>query len=444
MSAFNMLDMCVHYIARRHHMLTDMHVDILDKVWDLYESQELPPLPPSPPPERQHVHFEEHERHDKEERPKHPARPQWPSHRCLDEQVWECGMRVLPEQKDPHQDDCDCSICSYEDAQQEREEEERKWEQYYLNLQDEQRRKWREEEERQWKLDTLWRQVPQSAPVSASMQHQETCGCDTCESQDRRRVEEQQEQYEQEQQLPCCSDYLRSCDADGCTYECAAACGSSEPVIDLTCEKASCEYGCDCTHAPVGSAYPLPPIESCLYGCAFSCGAKQGEDCKAEFDAEGDQIPPLVASVLQAAVESDDEMPPLIHIGSRSEPKGWSTPQHTQSVTAPPAPKKAPKAKPIFPYNHHLWPSPRAKVLVRAMLGRRAKDVLNVETLTHEACMRYLAKHYGLSEEQLLKTSIFELHNPERIAWTRDSPKPYMSLPKICGCCYCRDGRHRW
>jgi hypothetical protein len=59
MSAREMLDMCVHYIALRHHMLTQEHVDILDEVWGFYE--EYPPLPPSPPPERQ-VFREKHKR----------------------------------------------------------------------------------------------------------------------------------------------------------------------------------------------------------------------------------------------------------------------------------------------------------------------------------------------------------------------------------------------
>lgn len=349
MSAFNMLDMCVHYIARRHHLLTDVHVEILDKIWDMYEPS-MPPLPPSPPPERQHVRFD-YERPDNEQKMS----------------SWPC---------DPY---------------------------HY-------------EEEREMEADALWYQIPQGVPVSDSIQQE---------------YEREYEEYEQ--QLPCCSDYLRRS-----AYE------SEEPVIDLTCDKASCEYGCDSKHESSDAAYTLPPIESCLYGCAFSCGATQGQDCIAEFDAEGNQLPPVVASVVQAAIESDDEMPPLIDIGSRSAPKGWSTPQKTQIVTDPPAPTKAPKAKSIFPYNHHLWPSPRAKVLVRSLLGRRAKDVLNVETLTHDACMRYLARHYGLSDELLLKTSIFELHNPERVAWTRDSPKPYMSLPPICGCCYCRNGHHRW
>jgi len=59
MSAREMLDMCVHYIAQRHHMLTQEHVDMLDEVWGLYE--EYPPLPPSPPPEAE-VFREKHKK----------------------------------------------------------------------------------------------------------------------------------------------------------------------------------------------------------------------------------------------------------------------------------------------------------------------------------------------------------------------------------------------
>jgi len=59
MSAREMLDICVRYIAQRHHMLTQEHVDILDEVWGLYE--DYPPLPPSPPPEAE-VLREKHKR----------------------------------------------------------------------------------------------------------------------------------------------------------------------------------------------------------------------------------------------------------------------------------------------------------------------------------------------------------------------------------------------
>ena len=89
-----MLDMCVRYIARRHQMLTEQHVEILDGIWELYEPQEFPILPPSPPPERQHIHFEEdEERPDKEERPKQPSRQsaQWPCDVCCGPNVWDCG-----------------------------------------------------------------------------------------------------------------------------------------------------------------------------------------------------------------------------------------------------------------------------------------------------------------------------------------------------------------
>ena len=471
-----MLDMCVYYIARRHHMLTDEHVSILDEIWDMYEPS-LPPLPPSPPPERQHVHFEEEyeDLPDKEERSKFPAnlkrrrRDEWPCDRCIDQEVWECGQCVLPEQQEQdeeHQDDCDCSVCSYEDAQEDLEWQEKrratladfatlqKEAEYQAQLREEaeeQAEYYREQREEA----ALWRQIPQGAPVSQSFEHQETCGCDTCEWQDRRRQEEEQVQWrwrelsEREPQEDCpvprCSDYLNSCDADRCTYECGAACGSAppvEPVIDLTCDKASCEYGCDCTHEPVGTAYPLPPIESCLYGCTYNCGAKPGEDCTAQFDAEGNQLPPVVQSVVDAAIDSEDEMPPLVRIGARPTPKGWFNPEEdteneTEIVdTVPQSVANPPKAKPLFPYNHPVWPSPRAKALVRSMIrtGKTSIDAIRyainepMKGLTHDICMRYLAKYYSLSHEKLLETSIYKLHNP-------DPRTPYWYL---CRCVFCK------
>ena len=492
-----MLDMCVHYIARRHHMLTDEHVEILDGVWQMYEPQELPPLPPSPPPERQHVHFVEYEQPDKEERRKVPSRQtqaEWPCDVCINQEVWECGRCVVPEQQqqeEEHQDDCDCSECEFNDAQEDDEWQEKrratladfatlqKEADYQAELRQEaedQAEYYRQQREEQ--ADALWHQIPQGAHVSQSMQHKETCGCDTCDWQDRRRAEEeaaaaeqeeqeqaqwrwrelherQQEQYEQEQQLPCCSDYLRSCDAERCTYECGEACGSSppmeQPVIDLTCDKASCEYGCDCKHEPARTAYPPPPIGSCLYGCAYSCGAQQGQDCCAQFDPEGNQLPPVVQSVVDAVIESDDYMPPLVRVGARATPNGWYNPEEdTEDETeivdvGPPQPVKTPKAKPIFPYNHPRWPSPRAKALVQWMIrkGRTSKEAVSyavkepggksIKVLTHDICMRYLAKFYNLTHEELLEKTIYQLHNP-------DKHTPYWH---ICPCSFCKGGYSR-
>ena len=383
MSAFQMLDMCVLYIARRHNMLTDRHVAILDRVWERYENS-LPPLPPSPPPERQHVRFDE-------------------------EGVAHAQEKVI-------------------------------------------RKRQRLEREEQ-QVDDLWRQVPQGEPVSASMAHQETCGCDVCDSQDRRRLEEyeaaaqanwtSQQRYEQVggEPAPCCSDYLRACDADRCTYECGEACGSAPPielaeqhVIDLTCDKESCAYGCDSSHVP------LPPIGSCLYGCSFSCGVKEGEDCRAEFDAEGNQLPPVVKAVVDAAADDEyDDMPALIP--TQSTQRVWYNPEEnaendTEIVeTVAPQP---PKAKPLFPYNHPRWPSPRAKALVQWMIrkGKTSKSAIEyalkqpIKALTHEICMRYLAKYYKLSHEKLLEKTIYLLHNP-------DPHTPYYNL---CTCSFCKAG----
>jgi hypothetical protein len=347
MSAFEMLDMCVYYIAQRHHMLTDEHVEILNRVWDLYEpslqAHEIP-LPPSPPPEREHLFFEEEH------------------------------------------------------------------------------------------LDTLWHQIPQPHLVSESMPHEEVCGCETCEWQDRQRVKEE------------------NCDADGCTYECGQACGASEPVelpetetIDLTCERPACTYGCICAEAK----NLLAPPEGCLYGCNYACGTNYGENCTAIFDINGNQVMP------------DDDMPPLVPLAAYATPRGWFNPEEdsedegyaaptvasqTEIVSSEPKP---PKEKPLFPYNHPRWPSPRAKMMVRYILGPRARQVLNVKTLTHDICMRWLAKHYRLSHEELLKTSIYKLHNPERASWngghgTWESvpgKKSYWDLPPQCRCAYCKDER---
>ena len=303
MSTKQMLDMCVRFIAQRHHLLTDEHVGLLNEVWQLYESQEMPPLPPSPPPE------------------------------CRDE-------------------------AEYERQQEEYERQEYEQQEY--------------------------------------------------------------ERQEYEQQLPPCSHYRGTCDADGCTYECAEACGSSaEP----------CGYN----------------LENCLYGCT-----------EPFCIAESNQLPPVVQSVVEAAIESDDEMPPLISFAELAAQKGWINPEaeeaepeeaeeaeeaETEIVETTPEPK-APKVQPTFPYDHYIWPSPRAKMVVRQMLGPRAREILNVKTLTHDNCMRWLAGHYRLSHQELLKTSVYKLHNRERVSWRAfPGAKSYWALPPRCVCKYCKGGR---
>jgi hypothetical protein len=292
MSASEMLDMCVRFIARRHHMLTQEHVEILNEVWELYESQEVPPLPPSPVPE--------------------------------------------------------------------------------------------------------------------------------CEEQE---------------EFPSRSEYVRTCDADGCTYECAEACGSS----------AAEAYS---SYSPQAYGSYAPPIDSCLYGCAYSCGAKQGEYCCAQFDVDGNQLPPVAQSVVNTAIDTDDEMPPLISFAELARQKGLMNPEEAEPEETEIV-ETVPKVKPTFPYDHPMWPSPRAKMMVRYILGPRAREVLNVKTLTHDICMRWLANHYRLSHEELLKTSIYKLHNPERASWngghgTWESvpgKKSYWDLPPQCRCPYCKDDR---
>ena len=56
----------------------------------------------------------------------------------------------------------------------------------------------------------------------------------------------------------------------------------------------------------------LPEKYSCLYGCSFNCGANLGEDCKAEFDAEGKQI----VFVQELAVE----LPAVVEAEALTEP----------------------------------------------------------------------------------------------------------------------------
>ena len=353
MSASQMLNMCVRYIARRHHMLTDEHVAILDDIWDLYEpldtssAQEIP-LPPSPPPECEHIYVEQQQEWSKQE------------------QEWQQQQQQQQEESQQRQ----------KEYEQQQEREWREWqEQEHEQLQEQEQRAAEHE---------LWRQTYQAKPVSASIwpppteqQWCDGCTCDTC----MRMQGMNTHGFTNPQEYQC--------SPDGCTYECGTGCGAAQPF----------------------------------------------------------ELPPVVSSVVQTAIESDDDMPALMSIGDYARPKGWYNPEETE-IVEPPQPAapqpKPPKAKPLFPYNHHLWPSPRAKVMVRFILGSRAKDVLGVDTLTHDACMSYLAKHYGLSHEQLLKTSIFELHNPERVAWTMGGPTRYMDLPPICSCCYCKGYRYRY
>jgi predicted DNA-binding protein (UPF0251 family) len=398
-----MLDMCVRYIARRHHMLTDEHVEILNEVWDLYEPSEYPVLPPSPPVERQHVHFEqqedEQERLDKEERPKRPQRPQeWPCDRCFEEDVWECGQCVYREMSEEQLE------ALKEQRAREKEQEQEALRMWIQQEQEKRERAWA----RQQEADALWSQIPQEEPVSASI------------FQDRAEAEEGCDGIE-----PCdgCSNTVKQprCDPDGCTYECGTACGSAEPperVIDLTCEREDCASGCECNYTkPQSISDMLPPIESCFYGCSFNCGASPGEPCIAQYDEEGDQLPALIR---------------IVETSPAAQPQPEPQPQ-----------PKTPKEQPLFPYNHRYWPSPRARVMVRSMLGKRAREVLGVKNLTHDACMRWLANKYGLTHEQLLATSIYELHNRERMAWKPDDPKPYWALPPFCRCCYCKKNG-RW
>jgi hypothetical protein len=405
MSALQMLDMCVQYIARRHHMLTDEHVNLLDEIWELYEPGELPPLPPSPPPERQHLRFDEVERPDKEERCKRPPH--------VRENTWD-----REEEHEEHE-----NVDEDQQDEDERDEEARRWQEHYEMLQQEQARKWQEDEkERQWNLDVMWRQLPQGAPVSASMQ----------------------KVYSDED---CCSDCdehgeIPTCDADRCNYECGQACGSAPPVeipervSNLTCNNDCGQYGC------------LPRQHQAE-------DAPNWEDSYERYQQEQArkwQIPPVVASVVEAAIESDDEMPALISFADSARARGLMNPEEadeTEIVDAAPQPQqpqqpqpKPPKAQTLFPYNHHLWPSPRAKAVVRSMLGDRAKVVLGVNTLTHDACMSWLARAHQLTNEQLLSTSIYELHNRERLAWNEKKIKPYWQLPPLCRCPYCRNDRY--
>ena len=105
---------------------------------------------------------------------------------------------------------------------------------------------------------------------------------------------------------------------------------------------------------------------------------------------------------------SDDEMPPLVPFDSESVPLE--------------------RAHPVIGYNNPEWPSPRAKWCVTKYLRKTKEEVAEVlrlpfiRRLTHELSVQYLAKRYGMTVEELLKTPITEIHRRER---------------QFCGCYYC-------
>lgn len=418
MSAFEMLDMCVRYIAYRHDMLTDEHVAILNQVWSIYA---YPPLPASPPPEM--AEWNERVRQAKEA----VAQAQLP---------FLAGQNPFTREFDPlmavkHQVD---GLVSAQQALNEVLEQQpgvQVWasQPTHIFFDEDQE----QEQEQPYPSDDCIRDQGLNTarylnPEDYEAEHQETCSCEICDTQDRQ----------------------VSCDADRCTYECGqacgsseAACGASEPVelpetktIDLTCEKPVCNYGCICDEAK----NLLAPAESCLYGCNYACGTNYGENCTAIFDAEGNQVAP-------------DDMPPLVPLAAYPTPRGWLNPEEDsedEGVAAPKrtgedegvaAPKpqkiKVPKEKSPFPYNHPRWPSPRAKALVKGMIARGETSLASIasvldtpiKSLNHDNCMHYLAKRYRLTPEQLLETSIYELHNPPSAPYWGVSP---------CICSFCR------
>jgi len=196
--------------------------------------------------------------------------------------------------------------------------------------------------------------------------------------------------------------------------------------------------------------------DGCTYGCGTNCGA--AEPYKAEEDYS--DMPQLLPLNQRTEI-----------VGAQATPKGWFNPEEDTEDEEPPQPlqqplhpkqlrtlssyrhpqltrmtafgaeepPQVPKAKPLFPYNHPTWPSPRAKAVVQWMIrtGRASKMTMSeslgepIGTLTHEVCMRYLAAYYGLSHEQLLETSVFKLHNTpamRRSGW-------------LCACALCRSSR---
>jgi hypothetical protein len=475
MSASDMLDMCVQYIAYRHHMLTDEHVNILNHVWAMYE-----PLPTWPPPEIEEWNERVRQAKAAVAQAQEPFMlGQNPFMREFDPllavkhqvdnlvnaqqqltEILDQQPRWQPLPRPTHQ------FFDQEEQQEEEQEEEqeyvpavweleaaarrREWEDAYGRM-NESREKWEvleeqrlqrqvgepeffrndqeQEEEQEGESDEHIRQYGMNTarylnPEDYAAEHQETCGCDPCEREDRHRAQE-------------------TCDADRCTYECGAACGSSEApeqVIDLTCEKSACNYGCVCDEAK----NLLPPAEGCLYGCNYACGTGYGENCAAVFDADGNQVMP------------EDDMPPLVPLAAYATPRGWFNPEEDSEDEGPyAAPKrtgedegvavptvapqpKPPKEKPLFPYNHPRWPSPRAKALVKRMIAigetslESIGSVLNkpIKSLNHQNCMQFLAKRYRLTPEQLLETSVSKLHNPPSAT--------YWGTTQPCVCTFCR------
>ena len=405
MSAFDMLDMCVQYIAYRHHMLTDEHVNILNHVWAMYE-----PLPTWPPPEIEE--WNERVRQAK-------------AAVTQAQEPFMLGQNPFMREFDPllavkHQVD---NLVNAQQQLTEILDQQPMWQplprptHQFFDQEEEQ------EEEQEAESDEHIRQYGMNTarylnPEDYAAEHQETCSCEPCDWQDRRRAEE-------------------TCDADRCTYECGAACGSSEAaygaseapeqVIDLTCERPACNYGCICDEAK----NLLPPAEGCLYGCNYACGTGYGENCAAVFDVNGNQVMP------------EDEMPPLVPLAAYATPRGWLNPEEDSEdegvavPTVPPQPKP-PKEKPLFPYNHPRWPSPRAKALVKGMISRGETSLASissalkkpVKSLNHQNCMHFLAKHYRLTPEKLLETSVSKLHNPPSAT--------YWGTTQPCVCTFCR------
>jgi len=207
--------------------------------------------------------------------------------------------------------------------------------------------------------------------------------------------------------------------------------------------------------------------DGCQYGCGVKCGA--AEPYKAEEEDYSD-MPPLIPLSSQV-----NRWPPITHPRTEivgAHPKGWFNPEEDtedeeEPRAAPPQPlqpqqlrtlsgyrhpeltrmtsfateepPQVPKVKPLFPYNHPVWPSPRAKAVVQWLIrtGRASKMTMSeslgepIGALTHEVCMRYLAAYYGLSHEQLLETSVFKLHNTPAMR----------SNGWLCACALCRSSR---
>jgi len=360
-------------------MLTDDHVHTLNEVWNLYEpvtAYEMP-LPASPPPEV------EVEVEVEVEQPEGACE----CDNCIRRYGLNCSRFLNARTIDEHRQ-------QWSNAKQDFDEAELLLDNTQI-LEHQHRGQWVNAKQKFEKLDEerAQRQRAAQEPVSVTMQPLRPEATSECGGK---------------------------CDGDRCFYECGEACGASEPyneVIDLTCEEQGCDYGCECNYTQQQQPKPY----SCDYGCTYSCGAKEGEDCK-------DELPHMVECVAHNAIESDEDysdMPPLIPLASYVRSKGWHNPEEdtedegeTEIVDAPPT--KSPKAKPLFPYNHPKWPSPRAKVLVQWMLAngitskRSMSSVLEkeVKTLTHDNCMSFLAARYGLTGEQLLESNIRQLHNP--------------------------------